>query len=286
MAYITIVEVGPRDGLQNQKQVTSTQDKLKLISLLRAAGLPRLEVTAFVSPKWVAQMADHETVLRHTLPEHGLIRSVLVPNERGAMAALAIGVDELAIFTSASEIFAQKNINCSIADSLERFKSVAKLAQANGVRLRGYVSCSIECPYQGKIEPQSAADVAFRLAELGCTEISLADTIGRATPERVDRMLSVVGKKLRSEHLACHFHDTYGYALHNVDVALEHGIRVFDSAIGGLGGCPYAPNAAGNLSTLSLVQHVEKSGFSTGVDMRLLQEAENFAMQLRQGAMH
>ncbi|MBX9459344.1 MAG: hydroxymethylglutaryl-CoA lyase [Rhizobium sp.] len=278
---ITIVEVGPRDGLQNEKRLVPTGDKLALIGLLRAAGLPRLEVTAFVSPKWVPQMADHEAVLRGTPPGEGLIRSVLVPNERGALAALAIGVEELAVFTSASETFARKNINCSIAESIERFEPVAKLARQHGVRLRGYVSCTVECPYEGAIDPEAAARVALALSDLGCVEISLADTIGRATPEGVDAMLSAVTAQLPAARLACHFHDTFGHALDNVDVALAHGIRVFDSAVGGLGGCPYAPGAAGNLSTLPLVRHVEANGFSTGVDIARLREAEVFADSLR-----
>lgn len=278
---ITIVEVGPRDGLQNEKRIVSTDEKLALIALLRAARLPRLEITAFVSPKWVPQMADHAEILRRTPAGDDLIRSVLVPNERGALAALAIGVEELAIFTSASETFAQKNINCSIAESIERFKPVAVLAREHGVRLRGYVSCTVHCPYEGSIAPQAARDVAIGLADLGCIEISLADTIGRAKPDGVDAMLSAVTGSLAAEKLACHFHDTFGHALDNVDVALAHGIRVFDSAIGGLGGCPYAPGAAGNLSTQPLVKHLEKRGFSAGVDIHGLRQAEEYAAGLR-----
>ena len=281
MPDITIVEVGPRDGLQNEKRIVPTGDKLALIELLRGAHLPRLEVTAFVSPKWVPQMADHEAVLRGTPPAEGLIRSVLVPNERGALSALAIGVDELAVFTSASETFAQKNINCSIAESIERFRPVAALASRQGVRLRGYVSCAVDCPYEGAIAPEAAARVATTLAELGCVEISLADTIGRAIPSGVDAMLAAVTAELPTAKLACHFHDTSGLALENVDVALAHGIRIFDSAVGGLGGCPYAPGAAGNLSTLPLVLHLESKGFSTGVDVERLRAAEAFAIRLR-----
>ncbi|EUB99395.1 Hydroxymethylglutaryl-CoA lyase [Rhizobium sp. CF080] len=278
---VTIVEVGPRDGLQNEKRIVPTEEKLALISLLCAANLPRLEITAFVSPKWVPQMADHEAILRETPPADGLIRSVLVPNERGALSALAIGVEELAVFTSASETFAHKNINCTITESIERFTPVAALARRCGVRLRGYVSCAVECPYEGPVAPRAVADVAGALAELGCIEISLADTIGRATPAGVDAMLSSVNGRLPPGRLACHFHDTFGHALDNVDVALGYGIRVFDSAIGGLGGCPYAPGAAGNLSTLPLVMHLESRGFSTGTDIATLQQAEEFAAGLR-----
>ena len=281
MPDVTIVEVGPRDGLQNEKRIVPTQEKLALIALLRAAGLSRLEVTAFVSPKWVPQMADHEAVLRGTPPADDLVRSVLVPNERGALAALAIGVEELAVFTSASEIFAQKNINCSIAESIARFAPVAALARSHGVRLRGYVSCAVECPYEGPVAQQAVADVARMLGELGCVEISLADTIGRATTAGVDAMLAAVTAILPPERLACHFHDTFGRALDNVDVALARGIRVFDSAIGGLGGCPYARGAAGNLSTLPLMKHLESKGLSTGMEIAPLQRAEMFAVGLR-----
>ena len=281
MAGVTIVEVGPRDGLQNEKRIVATEEKLELISFLLAAGLTRLEVTAFVSPKWVPQMADHEAVLRGTSPAEGLVRSVLVPNERGTHAALEIGVEELAIFTSASESFARKNINCSIDESIKRFQPVADLARNSGVRLRGYVSCAVECPYEGAVAPHAVADIANTLADLGCTEVSLADTIGRASPDSVFKMLSAVGRKLQPQQLACHFHDTYGRALENIDVALEHGIRVFDSAIGGLGGCPYAPGAAGNLSTLLLVNHLENKGYSTDLDIAALERAEELATKIR-----
>ncbi len=281
MAGVTIVEVGPRDGLQNEKRIVATEEKLELISFLLAAGLTRLEVTAFVSPKWVPQMADHEAVLRGTSPAEGLVRSVLVPNERGTHAALEIGVEELAIFTSASESFARKNINCSIDESIKRFQPVADLARNSGVRLRGYVSCAVECPYEGAVAPHAVADIANTLADLGCTEVSLADTIGRASPDSVYKMLSAVGRKLKPQQLACHFHDTYGRALENIDVALEHGIRVFDSAIGGLGGCPYAPGAAGNLSTLLLVNHLENKGYSTDLDIAALERAEELATKIR-----
>ena len=278
---VTIVEVGPRDGLQNETRIVPTDEKLALISLLAKAHLPRLEITAFVSPKWVPQMADHEEILARTPPQAGLIRSVLVPNERGALSALAIGVDEIAVFTSASETFAQKNINCSIAESIARFVPVAALAKEHGVRLRGYVSCTVECPFEGAIVPNAAADVATRLVDLGCAEISLADTIGRATPDGVKAMLAEVTGQLPADRLACHFHDTFGHALDNVDVALGHGIRVFDSAVGGLGGCPYAPGAAGNLSTMQLVKHLEEKGFATGIDIAALSQAEELAMRIR-----
>lgn len=276
----TIVEVGPRDGLQNEKQTVSTASKLELLELLHSAGVQRLEVTAFVSPKWVPQMADHEQVLRRFGSAPGLIRSVLVPNERGAAAALAIGVEELAIFTSASETFARKNINCSIAESLERFKPVAAMAMSSSVRLRGYVSCSFECPYEGEIAPEAVLAVARSLADLGCNEISIADTIGQAKAQKVEEVMRVATAVLPASVLACHFHDTHGRALENVDVALANGIRIFDSSIGGLGGCPYAPGAAGNLSTIPLAAHLEKAGYTTGLDMSALEKAQDFAFAL------
>ncbi|MDR6433691.1 hydroxymethylglutaryl-CoA lyase [Brucella pseudogrignonensis] len=281
MTHISIVEVGPRDGLQNEKHIVPTNDKLRLIELLCDAGLSRIELTAFVSPRWVPQMADHEMVLRNVPESSGLKRSVLVPNEKGALSALAIGVEEIAIFTSASETFAQKNINCSIAESFERFAPVAALAQEYGARLRGYISCTTECPFEGLITPQATTQVVAALMALGCTEVSLADTIGRASPDQVDAMLKNVRAQFPAEGLACHFHDTSGQALNNVDVALNHDIRVFDSAAGGLGGCPYAPGAAGNLKTSTLVTHLQERGYSTGVSLSALEQAERFAVGLR-----
>lgn len=280
MADITIVEVGPRDGLQNEKRIVPTIDKLRLIELLTDAGLSRIEVTAFVSPRWVPQMADHEKVLRNVPQTPRVSRSVLVPNEQGAACALGIGVEEVVIFTSASETFAQKNINCSIAESIERFSPVAALARKYGARLRGYVSCSTECPFEGLVEPQATTQVVAALNALGCAEVSLADTIGLASPDQVDAMLESVTAHFSSEMLACHFHDTSGQALNNVDVSLDYGIRVFDSSAGGLGGCPYAPGAAGNLKTSSLVRHLHGKGYSTGISLVALERAEEFAQSL------
>ncbi|MBB4095608.1 hydroxymethylglutaryl-CoA lyase [Ochrobactrum pecoris] len=281
MSDITIVEVGPRDGLQNEKRIVPTIDKLRLIELLTDAGLSRIEVTAFVSPRWVPQMADHETVLRNVPRAKGVIRSVLVPNEKGAANALGIGVEEVAVFTSASETFAQRNINCSIAESIERFVPIAALAHEYGARLRGYVSCTTECPFEGLVEPQATTQVVAALRTLGCVEIALADTIGCASPDQVDAMLKNVTAQFSSEELACHFHDTSGQALKNIDIALDYGIRAFDSAAGGLGGCPYAPGAAGNLKTSSLVRHLQEKGYSTGLSLAALERAEAFAQSLR-----
>ncbi len=277
---ITIVEVGPRDGLQNEKGVISTEDKLTLIELLADAGLPRIEATAFVSPKWVPQMADHDEVMSRATRRSGLILSALVPNEKGAAAAIRAGAQELAVFASASETFALKNTNCTIAESMERFKPVLDVATRHGLKVRGYVSCAIDCPYEGPITPIAVRSVSEQLLEMGCNEVAVSDTIGRATPTRVDRMLFEVTKSISVNQLACHFHDTSGLALENVDIALRHGIGVFDSAAGGLGGCPYAPGAAGNVATGRLVDHLEMRGYAHGIDRMLLNKAERFAAKL------
>lgn len=278
---VTIVEVGPRDGLQNERAVISTEDKLELIRLLAEAGLNRIEATAFVSPKWVPQMADHDAVMRSAVRRPGLSLSALVPNEKGALAAIAAGAQELAVFASASETFAQKNTNCTIAESIERFRPVLALAREHDLAVRGYVSCAVDCPYEGPIGPSAVQYVAERLLEIGCGEIAVADTIGRATPERVDLMLRAVAKSISADRLACHFHDTSGQALANVDVALGHNIRIFDSAAAGLGGCPYAPGAAGNVASGRLVRHLSDLGYSHTIDEAILAYAERFAATLR-----
>lgn len=280
---VTIVEVGPRDGLQNEKAVISTEDKLALIELLADAGLTRIEITAFVSPKWVPQMADHDAVMRRARRRPGLTLSALVPNEKGATAAIAAGAQELAVFASASETFALKNTNCTIAESFERFGPVLALAGRHGLPVRGYVSCAVDCPYEGPVAPAAVSVICERLLKIGCGEIAVADTIGRATPERVDAMLAEVTKAVPIGRLACHFHDTSGQALSNVDVALRYGIRVFDSAVGGLGGCPYAPGAAGNVATELVVRHLTALGYDTGIDLDRLAVAAAFAANLRAG---
>ena len=278
---VTIVEVGPRDGLQNEKAVISTDEKLKLISLLAGAGLTRIEATAFVSPKWVPQMADHDDVMRRATRRNGLVLSALVPNEKGALSAINAGAQALAVFTSASETFAQKNINCTIEESIERFEPVLALAAQHGIPVRGYVSCAVDCPFEGPINPVSVRFVSERLVALGCREIAVADTIGHAPPERVDAMLAQVLKAIPADSTACHFHDTSGLALANVDIALGHGIRVFDSAVGGLGGCPYAPGAAGNLSTENLLRHFLSRGYNASINEGNLALAERFARAIR-----
>lgn len=282
--HVTLVEMAPRDGLQNEKRLVDTADKIRLVDLLSDCGYQRIEVTSFVSPKWVPQMADASAVMAGIRRRAGTRYAVLTPNMQGFDAALAARADEVAIFASASETFSQKNINCSIAESIERFRPVAEACRVNAVALRGYVSCVVECPYEGKIAPDSAARVAAALMALGCYEVSLGDTIGRGTPEAVDAMLAVVLADVPAERLAGHFHDTSGRALDNIAIALERGLRVFDASAGGLGGCPYAPGAAGNVDTLAVNAFVTARGFSTGLDAARLEEAAAFARSLRSAA--
>lgn len=282
--HVTLVEMAPRDGLQNEKRLVDSADKIRLVDLLSDCGYGRIEVTSFVSPKWVPQMADASVVMAGIRRRPGTRYAVLTPNMRGLEGAIAAKADEVAIFASASETFSQKNINCSIAESIERFRPVAETCRASGVPLRGYVSCVVECPYEGAIAPQSAARVATALMALGCYEVSLGDTIGRGTPEAVDTMLAAVLADLPAERLAGHFHDTSGRALDNIAVALDRGLRVFDASAGGLGGCPYAPGAAGNVDTLAVNAFVTGRGFTTGLDAAMLETAAAFARSLRSAA--
>lgn len=281
---VSIVEMAPRDGLQNEKVLIETRDKIRLTDMLSGCGFERIEVTSFVSPKWVPQLADAAEVMAGIARRPGVRYAVLTPNMKGFEAALAAGADEVAIFASASEGFSQHNINCSIAESIERFRPVAEAARKEGVPVRGYVSCVVECPYDGAVAPESAADVAAQLLELGCYEISLGDTIGRGTPEAVDRMLAAVLANIPAEKLAGHFHDTSGRALDNIGVALDRGLRVFDASVGGLGGCPYAPGAKGNVDTLLVDRYLTSRGFVTGLDEDALEAASAFALSLRSAA--
>ncbi|MGD9507411.1 MAG: hydroxymethylglutaryl-CoA lyase [Geminicoccaceae bacterium] len=262
---VTIVEVGPRDGLQNEAVPVSVADKVALVEALAEAGLPVVEAGAFVSPKWVPQMAGSEKVLRSVRRRPGVRYPVLVPNLKGLEAALEAGAEEIAVFGAASETFSQRNINCSIAESLERFRPVAEAALARGVRVRGYVSCVLGCPYEGEIAPAAVAKVATALHAMGCFEVSLGDTIGVGTPRRTAAMLAAVGAELPVTVLAMHAHDTYGQALANVLTALELGVRVVDSSVAGLGGCPYAKGASGNLATEDLVYMLDGMGVRSGV---------------------
>ena len=277
---VRIVEVGPRDGLQNEPMPqglpVSTAVKIELIERLADAGLPAVEATAFVSPKWVPQMADQAEVLRGIRRKPGVDYPVLTPNLKGFEAALAAGATEVAIFGAASESFSQRNINCSIAESLERFAPVARAAQAAGVKLRGYVSCVVACPYEGAIAPRAVAEVAQRLHEMGCYEVSLGDTIGAGTPLRMQAMIEAVAARVPLQQLAGHYHDTYGMAAANIYASLEMGMATFDSSVAGLGGCPYARGASGNVATEDVVYLLQGLEIETGVDLDLLIDAGRY----------
>lgn len=282
MDVVEIFEVGPRDGLQNEKRMILTAEKIALVDLLSQVGFKRIEVASFVSPKWVPQMADSADVLAGITRGQGISYAALTPNMRGFEGALAARADEVAIFGSASEGFSKANINASIAESIERFVPVAQAAKEAGVPVRGYVSCVVECPYDGAVDPGEVARVVEMLRAMGCYEISLGDTIGRAVPEKMDAMLAAVLNVAPAGELAGHFHDTSGRALENVSVALERGLRVFDAAVGGLGGCPYAPGAAGNVATGVVARHVEALGYRTGLNLDLLEEAAVMARAMRE----
>lgn len=281
---VLIHEMAPRDGLQNEKRLISTADKIRLVDLLSEAGLKRIEVTSFVRADWVPQMADAKEVMAGINRRPGTDYTVLTPNLRGFEAALAAGADRVAVFAAASESFSLKNINCSIAESIARFRPVMDSAARAGTPVRGYISCVTDCPYEGTIEPQAVARVAEALGALGCHEISLGDTLGRATPERIARMLDAVLDVVPAERLAGHFHDTGGAAIANIEVALEKGLRVFDASAGGLGGCPYAPGAAGNVATGAVLKLMDRLGFETGIDAVKLAIAETFARSLKETA--
>jgi hydroxymethylglutaryl-CoA lyase len=270
MEQVRIVEMGPRDGLQNEKQNVPTDIKLELIERLADAGLRDIEVTSFVSPKWVPQMADQVDVMRGLRRRPGVSYPVLTPNMKGFEAALAEGATEVAVFAAASEGFSQKNINCSIDESIERFVPMMKAASEAGVKVRGYVSCVAACPYDGPTAPRKVADVAWRLHELGCYEVSLGDTIGAGTPATVLAMLESVAARVPVANLAGHYHDTYGMAVANVHASYQFGVRVFDSSVGGLGGCPYAKGATGNVATEDVVYLLHGLGAHTGVDLEKL----------------
>ncbi len=275
----TLFEVGPRDGLQNETRFVPTADKIALVDMLTDAGLAEIEVTSFVSPKWVPQMADAAAVMAG-ISRGAACYSVLTPNLRGFDAALAAGAGKVAVFGAASESFSQKNINCSIEESFERFQPVMDAARGV-VPVRGYISCVTNCPFEGEIAPEAVARVAARLRAIGCTEISLGETLGKGRPERVALMLEAVLGEVPVAALAGHFHDTGGLAVENIRVALEAGLRVFDAAVGGLGGCPYAPGAPGNVASEAVLALLEAEGFETGVDAGKLAAAGEFARGLR-----
>ena len=273
---VRIVDVAPRDGLQNEKASVPTEVKVGLIDRLTDAGLPAIEATSFVSPKWVPQMADNAQVMAAIRRKPGVRYPVLTPNLKGFEAALAAGADEVAVFVAASETFSQKNINCSIGESLERARPVAAAAKTRNVRVRGYISCVLDCPYEGEIAPSAVREVAAALHAMGCYEISLGDTIGTGTPGRTASLIEVVAKAVPVGNLAGHFHDTYGQAIANVYAAMEAGVATFDSSVAGLGGCPYAKGATGNVATEDLLYLLEGLGIETGVDMTRLRLAGRY----------
>ena len=281
---VTIFEVGPRDGLQNEKRMIPAADKIRLIDMLSGTGLKRIEATSFVSPRWVPQMGDAAEVMAGIRRAPGVFYAALTPNMKGYEGARAAKADEIAVFASASEGFSRKNINASVAESLERFAPVLIAAKADGMPVRGYISCVTDCPYDGKVAPQAVAVLAGALTAMGCFEISLGDTIGAATPDSTDAMLKAVLEEVPADKLAGHFHDTEGRALDNILASLDRGLRVFDASVGGLGGCPYAPGAAGNVATESVLALMATRGYATGVDEAKLRAAAAFAKTLREAA--
>ncbi|BAR62396.1 hydroxymethylglutaryl-CoA lyase [Bradyrhizobium diazoefficiens] len=272
---VRIIEMGPRDGLQNEKIPVSVEGRIAFVEALVAAGLDTVEVGAFVSPKAIPQMASSDAVLRGVSHITGAEFHVLVPNEKGYDAARAAGAKVVSVFAAASEGFSRANINCTVAESIERFKPVLARAKTDGIKVRGYISCVLGCPFDGEIKPKAVADLASTLWDLGCYEISLGDTIGVGTPAKAKEMLRAVSADIPAANLAMHFHDTYGQALANLYAGLEQGVRVIDAAAGGLGGCPYAPGATGNVATEDVVYMLEGMGISTGVDMEKLLAATN-----------
>lgn len=271
-AKVRIVEVGPRDGLQNEKIEVPTAIKLELIERLADAGLSAVEATAFVSPKWIPQMADHTEVLERIRRKPGVAYPVLTPNMKGFEAARAAGATEVAIFGAASEAFSKKNINCSIAESLERFHLVVEKALQEKIRVRGYISCVTGCPYEGDIKPEKVAGVAAALYDMGCYEVSLGDTIGVGTPGKTQAMIQACTQRVPVEKLAGHYHDTYGQALANIYASMELGVATFDSSVSGLGGCPYAKGASGNVATEDVVYMLHGLGIETGIDLHKVVE--------------
>jgi hydroxymethylglutaryl-CoA lyase len=277
--HVKIVEVGPRDGLQNEKENVSAAVKIELVDRLSRAGFANIEAASFVSPKWVPQMATSAEVMAGISRRPGAIYSALTPNMQGFEAALASKADEVVIFGSASEAFSQKNINCSIAESIARFESVAKAASAHGLRLRGSISCSFGCPYQGEVPLDAVADVVARMRDLGCDEIDIADTIGVSTPRKTQAVMETAARAFRLEGISGHFHDTYGQALANIYASLEIGVAIFHSSVSGLGGCPYAKGATGNVATEDVVYMMNGLGIETGIDLDQVVEAGHFISQ-------
>ncbi|WP_295533911.1 hydroxymethylglutaryl-CoA lyase [uncultured Thioclava sp.] len=278
---VEIFEMAPRDGLQNEKRAIALADKIALVDCLSRAGFARIEVGSFVSPKWVPQMADSAQVFAGITRAPGVSYAALTPNLRGYEGAKAAGADEVAVFASASEGFSRANLNCSISESLDRFAPVMEAAKVDNVKVRGYVSVVTDCPFDGPTPPENVARVVASLRDMGCYEVSLGDTIGQGRPESVTAMLKAVLNEMPAEKLAGHFHDTAGRALDNIEASLALGLRVFDAAVGGLGGCPYAPGAAGNVATESVAARLAQLGYDTGLDMDVLAEAANLARAMK-----
>lgn len=276
-----IFEVGPRDGLQNEKRAIPTHEKVALVDLLSRAGFRRIEVASFVSPKWVPQMADSAAVLAGIARAPGVSYAALTPNLQGYQGARAAGASEVAVFASASEGFSRGNLNATIAQSLERFAPVLEAAREDSIPVRGYVSCVTDCPFDGPTPPRAVAALAARLIAMGCYEVSLGDTLGRATPETITAMLEAVLAEVPAARLAGHYHDTGGRACDNIAASLDLGLRVFDASVGGLGGCPYAPGAAGNVATEAALERMNALGFATGLDAAVIREAGTLARQMR-----
>lgn len=279
-SHVRLVEVGPRDGLQNEQQQISIKDKIRLVDKLSGTGLRYIEVGSFVSPKWVPQMAGSAAVFAGIAPVPDVVYAALTPNVRGLENAIEAGVREVAVFASASEAFSQRNINCSIEQSLERFAPAVALAFQYGIRVRGYVSCVLGCPYEGAVSPHQVAAVALQLTHLGCYEISLGDTIGVGTPSATRILFDVVSRDIPRERLAGHFHDTYGQALANIYAALLEGVAVFDSSVAGLGGCPYAQGASGNAATEDVLYLLKGLGIETGIDLGALARTGQWISEL------
>lgn len=275
-ASVKIIEVGPRDGLQNEQQTISAETKIELVNRLSQAGFANVEAASFVSPKWVPQMATSSEVMAGITRRPGTLYSALVPNMKGFEAALAAGVDEVVIFAAASEAFSQKNINCSIAESIARFRDVAQAAKQHNLRLRGALSCAFGCPYQGEVTADGVADVVRQLRELGCDEIDIADTIGVATPRHVQAVMQRAIEEFPIDRLSGHFHDTYGQALANIYASLEVGITIYHASVAGLGGCPYAKGATGNVATEDVLYMMQGLGIETGIDLDLVVDAGQF----------
>ena len=273
---INIFEVGPRDGLQNIKNEIPINRKIELINILSATGIKKIECGSFVSAKWVPQMKGTDKIFQEISRKDGIKYTALTPNLKGFENAVDAQVDEIAVFAAASETFSQKNVNCSIEESLERFQDIFKQASEKKMPVRGYVSCIVECPYEGKVSPEKVLKVATRLLDMGCYEVSLGDTIGKGTPKTIEELLKVLCAELNIDKLAGHFHDTSDMAIRNVEMGLKYGITTFDSAIGGLGGCPYAPGAKGNLNTHSLINAFGLKHFSGNIDLDKIKFAEKY----------